>query len=222
MSIVTEMIEHTHISIFPATFIGEETVWKNTGDVVIQNAAGIISLYEWTSIKADVIVHVYTHQPSLIRKRQLKEGTNPWCLFSAESDKTSQTFNWAFQHSDKGDRRQQYKKHTKGEVTWANSRCVPHNGSQESLCLFWSSPSWKPALQAPSTLIYLQTPESLLPACKLSKYPRNQTPSHAVMIKDPQVNQTETETETHTTWKTGKVFISEAPIWLFHDCIDQD
>lgn len=143
-----------------------------------------------------VIVHVCTHQPSLIHKRQLKEGTNPWCLFSAESDKTSQTFNWAFQHSDKGDRRQQYK-NIQREKLHEPTAAVYLTMALTKVCVSSDLlPAGSLLFRPPSTLIFLQTPESLLPACKLSKYARNQTPSHAVMIKDLQVNQTETETYT--------------------------
>lgn len=152
------------------------------------------------------------------KPQETADGVRTHCLFWQKSDKTSETFNWAIQHSEakiregedsrmKREREREKNTHTHThreklcELTaavyltmalakvWVSSDLLPAGHLLFRLCLFLPP------------LIWLQTLEGLSTSSKLSKYPRNQTPSRTAGIKDPQVNQTKTQTQTTSTWK---------------------
>lgn len=146
------------------------------------------------------LVHTRRFKP-----QETADGERTHGLFWQKSDKTSETFNWAIQHSEakiRGEdspKKRERKKHTQKEKLCELTAVMYLT---MVLAKVWVSSDLLPAghlLFRPSLspLIWLQTLEGLSTSSKLSKYPRNQTPSHTVWIKDPQVNQT--KIKPHTT-----------------------
>lgn len=110
----------------------------------------VLSYSLWMYHRLMLYILVNTH--SFKHQRNNIHSTG---LILAKSDKTLQTFNWTTEQSEQTIREGEDKtlkreeKHTKGKVMGASSHGAPHNASRQTLSLFWSSPSWTPALQAP-------------------------------------------------------------------------